>query len=49
MAALPNIGGTDVQRHKLWPTPTAGVPCSNAAKVVRWWADGEFFGVLYFQ
>jgi len=32
MAALPNIGVASVQRHKVWMTSTAGVPCSNAAK-----------------
>ena len=32
MAALPNIGGASVQRRKVWPTPAAGLPCSNAAK-----------------
>ena len=32
MATLPNIGGASVQRHKVWLSPTAGVPCSNAAK-----------------
>jgi len=32
MAALPNIGGASVQRHKVWLTPTTRVPCSNAAK-----------------
>ena len=32
MAALPNVGGTCVQRHVLWLTPTTRVPCSNAAK-----------------
>jgi len=31
MAALPNIGVHSVQRRKVW-LPTAGVPCSNAAK-----------------
>ena len=41
MAALPNIGGALygssvipflVPRRKVWLTPAAGVPCSNAAK-----------------
>ena len=32
MAALPNIGGVSVQRHKVWLTPTTRVPCSNTAK-----------------
>ena len=33
MATLPNIGGApSVQHRKLSLTPTAGVPCSNAAK-----------------
>jgi len=31
-AALPNIGGTSVQRCKVWLAPTIRVPCSNAAK-----------------
>jgi len=40
MAALPNIGGALwessvipflVPRRKVWLTPTAGMPCSNAA------------------
>jgi len=30
MTALPNIGGASVERRKVWLTPTAGVPCSNA-------------------
>jgi len=42
MAALPNIGGAVcenaviqflVPRHKVWLTPAAGVPCSNAANI----------------
>jgi len=33
MAALPNVGG--VQRRKVWLTPNAGVPCSNAAKLLN--------------
>jgi len=41
-AALPNIGGTLyessvipflVPRRKVWLTPAAGVPCSNAANI----------------
>jgi len=32
MAALPNTGAPSVQRRKVWLTPTAEVPCSNAAK-----------------
>ena len=32
MAALSNIGGTSVQRRKVWMTITTRVPCSNAAK-----------------
>jgi len=34
MAALPNTSGAlcSTPRRKLWRTPTAGVPCSNAAK-----------------
>jgi len=42
MAALPNIGGAvyksslipfRVPRRKVWLTPTARVPCSNAANI----------------
>jgi len=42
MAALPNIGGAVceslviqflVPRRKIWLTPAAGVPCSNAASI----------------
>ena len=42
MAAQPNIGGAVcesyvipflVPRHKVWLTPAAGVPCSNATNV----------------
>jgi len=34
MAALPNIGGApSVQRCKVWLTRTAGVLCSNTAKM----------------
>jgi len=42
MAALPNIGGALcessvipflVARRKVWLTPAAGVPCSNAANI----------------
>jgi len=42
MATLPNIGGTVcessvipflVPRRKVWLTPAAGVPCSNAANI----------------
>jgi len=32
MAALPNTGGTSVQRRKVWLTPTTTLPCSSAAK-----------------
>jgi len=32
MVALPNIGGALCSTRKVWLTPTAGVPCSNAAK-----------------
>jgi len=44
MAALPNIGGAFcessvipflVPHRKVWLTPAAGVPCSNAAKITR--------------
>jgi len=35
MAALPNIGGASVQHRKVWLTPTAGVPCSNAAQTLK--------------
>jgi len=33
MAALPNIGGALCSMLKVSLTPTAGVPCSNAAKM----------------
>jgi len=42
MAALPNIGGALCEssvipllapRRKVWLTPAAGVPCSNAANI----------------
>jgi len=33
MAALPNIGAPSVQCHKVWLTPTTGVPCSNAVNM----------------
>jgi len=42
MATLPNIGGDlckssvilfPVQRHKVWLTPAAGVPCTNYANI----------------
>jgi len=42
MAALPNIGGALCEssvipflarRRKVWQTPAAGVPCSNAANI----------------
>jgi len=32
MVALPKIGGALCSTPKVWLTPTAGVPCSNAAK-----------------
>ena len=32
MAALRNIDGAFVQRHKVWLTPSTRVPCSNAVK-----------------
>ena len=32
MAALRNIDGASVQRHKVWLTPNTRVPCSNDAK-----------------
>ena len=44
MAAQPNIGGAlykssvipdRVPRRKVWLTPAAGVPCSNAANIGR--------------
>jgi len=35
MAAVPNIGGASVQRHKIWLTPSTRVPCSNAAKAAK--------------
>jgi len=33
MAALLNIGGTSLQCHKVWLTPTTRVLCSKAAKM----------------
>ena len=41
MIALPNIG---VQRRKVWLTPAAGVPCSNAANIGerKIWRQSEF-------
>jgi len=33
MAALPNIGGALCSTPQSWLTSTAGVPCSNAAKI----------------
>ena len=53
MAALPNIGGALckssaipflVPRRKLWLTPTAQVPCSNAANIGerKTWTQSEF-------
>jgi len=52
MDALPNIGGTVyksslipflVPRRKVWLTPTAGVPCSNAANIGerKTWTQSE--------
>jgi len=53
MAAQPNIGGAvcessviplQVPRRKLWLTPAAGVPCSNAAYIgeCKTWTQSEF-------
>jgi len=53
MAAQPNIGGTLcessvlpflVLRRKVWLTPTAGVPCSDAANIGerKTWTQSEF-------
>jgi len=53
MAALPNIGGAFressvipflVPRRKLWLTPTARVPCRNAANIgdQKTWTQSEF-------
>ena len=50
---LPNIGGAFcessvipflVPRHKVWLTPAAGVPCSNAANIAErnTWTQSEF-------
>jgi len=33
MATLANIGGASIPHHKVWLMPTAGVPCSNTAKM----------------
>ena len=54
MAALSNIGGTLwkssvipflVPRHKVWVTPAARVPWSNAANIGerRTWTQSEFY------
>ena len=54
MAALPNIGGALcessalpllVPHHKVWLTPGARVPCSNAANIGerKSWTQSEFF------
>ena len=52
IAALPNIGGAlccsvipfVVPRRKVWMTPAAGVPCSNAANIGerKTWTSSEF-------
>jgi len=44
MAALPNIGGASVERHKVWLTPTNRVPCSIAANIGerKTWTQSEF-------
>jgi len=53
MADQPNIGGAVcknsvikflVQRRKVWLTPTAGVPCSNAANIGerKTWMQSEY-------
>jgi len=44
VVALPNIGGACAQRCKVWLTPAAGVPCSNAAKIRerKTWTQSEF-------
>jgi len=53
MAAQPNIGGALcessiipflVPRRKVWLTPAAGVPCSNAANIGehKTWTQNEF-------
>jgi len=53
MAAQPNIGGALyessaipflVPRRKVWLTPAAGVPCSNAANIRerKTWTQSEF-------
>jgi len=41
MAALPNIGA---ERRKVWLTPTARVPCSNAASIGerKTWTQSKF-------
>jgi len=54
MATWPNIGGALckssvipflVPRRKVWPTPAAGVPCSNAANTGerKTWTYGEYY------
>jgi len=49
MAAQPNVGGALCKRsvipfQKVWPTPAAGVPCSNAANIGegKTWTQSEF-------
>jgi len=44
MAALPNIGGAPAEHGKVWLTPTARVPCSNAANIGerKSWTQSEF-------
>jgi len=42
MVVLSNIGGASVQRRKVWLTPTAGVPCSNAVNTRK---QLKFIGV----
>jgi len=43
MAALPNIGGP-LLNAAVWLTPTARVPCSNAANIGerKTWTQSEF-------
>jgi len=44
MAALPITGGALCSSHKLWLTPSARVPCSDAANLGerKFWTQSEF-------
>jgi len=60
MATLPNIGGALcessvilflVPRRKVWLTPAAGVPCSNATNIGErtTWTQSEFLHLAKFR